>query len=148
MMAAHIRAEPATSTKSGIVLDCAMPSPDKTQAGGIFPANVSGPWRRHRPPWSRITKHAACSSTDQSGGKRRAGNVHSIATFGRCHRLFNGGMAPLFRIKDRYQRIWISFLYLLCGLFSRVICFKSGLQLSVDGHVILFDERHRSAYWR
>jgi hypothetical protein len=42
-------------------------------------------------------------------------------------RLFYGGMAPLFRIKDGYLRGWIPFLYLLCGLFGRFICFKSGL---------------------
>jgi hypothetical protein len=82
------------------------------------------------------------------GGKRRAVNVHSIATFGRCRRLFNGGMDALFRIKDGYLGIWMSFLYLLCGLFGRFICSKPGLQLPVHGHIILFDERHRSAYWR
>src|SRR5215472_10496677 len=57
-------------------------------------------------------------------------------------------MAQRFRIKDGYLRIWISFLYLLCGLFGRFICSKSGPQLSVDGHIIRFDERHRGAYWR
>jgi hypothetical protein len=35
-------------------------------------------------------------------------------------------MAPLFRIKDGHMRIRISFLYLLCGLFGRFICSKSG----------------------
>src|SRR6516162_6163359 len=88
----------------------------------------------------------ADSSTIHGGGKRRAVNVRSIATFGRCHRLFNRGMAPLFRIKDGYLRIWMSFLYLLCSLFGRFICSKPGLQLSVHGHIILFDERHCSAY--
>ena len=45
-------------------------------------------------------------------------------------------------------RIWMFFLYLLCGLLGCFICSKSGLQLSVDGHIILFDERRRGAYWR
>ncbi len=71
-----------------------------------------------------------------------------ITQFRCCSRLFNGGVAPLFRIKDGYLRIWIFFLYLLCGLFGRFICSKAGLQLSVDGHIILFAERHRGAYWR
>ena len=57
-------------------------------------------------------------------------------------------MAVWLRIKDGYMRIWISFLYLLCDLFGRFICSKSGLQLSVDGYIILFDNRHRGAYWR
>ena len=33
----------------------------------------------------------------------------------------NGGVAPLFRIKDGHLRIWKPFLYLLCCLFGRLI---------------------------
>jgi hypothetical protein len=40
------------------------------------------------------------------------------------------------------------FFISFAAFFGRFICCKSGLQLSVDGHMILFDERHRGAYWR
>src|SRR5215467_8554893 len=67
------------------------------------------------------TKQASYCSTEHSGGKRRAVNVHSTTAFRRCYRLFSGGMAPLFCVKDGYLRIWMSFLYLLCALFGRFI---------------------------
>ena len=81
---------------------------------------------------------------DQGGRKRQ---TRSIAAFVRCYRLFNGGMAPPLRIKDRYLGIWMSFLYFFGGLFGHFICSKSRLLLSVDGHIILFDEWRRGSYW-
>ena len=67
-------------------------------------------------------------------------NVRSTTTFRRCYRLFNGSMAMLFRIKDGHLWTRISFLYFLGCLFGRFVRFKSGLQLSVDGHIKLLDE--------
>src|SRR6516162_7099806 len=75
-------------------------------------------------------------------------NVRSTTTFRRCYRLFNGSMAMLFRIKDGHLWTRISFLYFLGCLFGRFVRFKSGLQLSVDGHIKLLDERRPGAYWR
>jgi hypothetical protein len=50
--------------------------------------------------------------------------------------------------KPRLPPVLDIFFYLLCCLFGRFICSKAGLQLSVDRHIILFDERHRAACWR
>jgi hypothetical protein len=88
------------------------------------------------------------------GVKRRSAFVLVAATrngsataFRRCW-LFDTGISPLFGIKDGYLWIWMSFLYLLRCLLGCFVCFISGLQLSIDRHIKLPDERRSGACWR
>jgi len=72
----------------------------------------------------------------------------STAAFRWDYWLFNSGMVLPLRIKDGNLCIWKFLFNFPCRFFRCFVCFVPGLQLSIDCHIILFDEGHLGAYWR
>src|SRR6516162_5479784 len=97
-----------------------------------------------------VLRRTTASSTDHGGGKRRGFNAADALNHGVSLILsvVQWRYGSAFSHQRRLHEDLDIFSYLLRGLFGRFICSKSGLQLSVDGHIILFDERRCGAYWR